>query len=104
MDFESFEASLSESEPPAGLSAAAQALWWDAKGDWAKAHGCAQAQEDAAGAWVHAYLHRKEGDAANAELVPLRRATAGPRAARPGVGDDRRGAAVDRALGRRRRP
>jgi hypothetical protein len=67
MDFGSFEASLSESEPPAGLSAAAQALWWDAKGDWAKAHGCAQAQEDAAGAWVHAYLHRKEGDAANAD-------------------------------------
>ena len=67
MDVGSFEASLSENEPPAGLSAAAQALWWDANGDWEKAHSCAQAQDDAAGAWVHAYLHRKEGDAANAD-------------------------------------
>jgi len=38
----------------------------DAKGDWNKAHNCAQAQEDAIGAWVHAYLHRKEGDMSNA--------------------------------------
>jgi hypothetical protein len=67
MDLGSFEASLSDDRPPDGLSAAAQALWWDAKGDWAKAHECAQSQEDAAGAMVHAYLHRKEGDAANAD-------------------------------------
>ncbi len=42
------------------------ALWWDAKGEWNKAHEIAQSVEDADGAWVHAYLHRKEGDAGNA--------------------------------------
>lgn len=66
MDFTEFKASLASSEPPAGLSLAMQALWWDAKGDWHKAHACAQMQEDANGAWVHAYLHRKEGDTFNA--------------------------------------
>ena len=43
-----------------------QALWWDAKGDWAKAHDCAQADPGAAGSAVHAYLHRKEPDLPNA--------------------------------------
>jgi len=66
MDVAGFKASLSDQSPPAGLGRAAQALWWDAKGDWAKAHGCAQEQNDQEGAWVHAYLHRKEGDAGNA--------------------------------------
>ena len=42
------------------------ALWWDAKGDWNKAHKVAQEVEAADGAWVHAYLHRKEGDQGNA--------------------------------------
>jgi len=41
-------------------------LWWDAKGDWTRAHESAQQDEGSAGAWVHAYLHRKEGDASNA--------------------------------------
>jgi hypothetical protein len=41
-------------------------LWWDAKGQWAKAHESAQQDEGPAGAWVHAYLHRKEGDLSNA--------------------------------------
>lgn len=66
MDYETFRQSLTANKPPAGLSLAVQALWWDAKGDWHQAHACAQAQEDADGAWVHAYLHRKEGDAFNA--------------------------------------
>jgi hypothetical protein len=66
MDSQGLKDSLSAAEPPAGLSMALQALWWDAKGDWQKAHECAQAQEDAIGAWVHAYLHRKEGDLGNA--------------------------------------
>jgi hypothetical protein len=66
MDVETFKHSLDATEPPAGLSLALQALWWDAKGDWGKAHQCAQQQEDIAGNWVHAYLHRKEGDLANA--------------------------------------
>ena len=42
------------------------ALWWDAKGDWERAHEIAQDVSGADGAWVHAYLHRKEGDLANA--------------------------------------
>jgi hypothetical protein len=66
MDFETFRESLTRNEPPAGLSMAAQALWWEAKGDWQQAHRCAQQQGDAAGAWVHAYLHRVEGDLRNA--------------------------------------
>jgi hypothetical protein len=66
MDAKAFKRSLSAAEPPTGLDMAVQALWWDGKGDWQKAHECAQAQEDDIGAWVHAYLHRKEGDLANA--------------------------------------
>ena len=62
----SFRKSLAKPLPPSGLSSALHALWWEAKGDWAKAHECAQAQDDAVGAWVHAYLHRKEGDPKNA--------------------------------------
>jgi hypothetical protein len=42
------------------------ALWWDGRGDWDKAHEIAQEVVDADGAWVHAYLHRKEGDLGNA--------------------------------------
>src|SRR5438132_3682084 len=66
MDFSGFKQSVTGKSPPAGLSEAVQALWWDAKGDWEKAHNCAQAQDDEIGAWVHAYLHRKEGDQSNA--------------------------------------
>ncbi len=66
MDLDAFNASLSAAAPSAGLSAALEALWWDAKGDWDKAHDCAQRHDDRAGAHVHAYLHRKEGDPANA--------------------------------------
>jgi hypothetical protein len=66
MDLDGFRQSTTRAAPPAGLSQAVTALWWDAKGDWDKAHDCAQAQDDATGAWVHAYLHRKEGDQDNA--------------------------------------
>jgi hypothetical protein len=67
MDLASFKSSLSASTPPAPLSPALQALWWDAKGDWDKAHECAQADDGRAGGdRVHAYLHRKEGDPDNA--------------------------------------
>lgn len=44
-----------------------QALWHDAQGDWHKAHDIAQDIETPDGAWVHAYLHRKEGDLWNAD-------------------------------------
>ena len=62
-----FDASLAAADaPPPGVSLAVQGLWWDAKGDWSRAHGCAQDQDDRIGAAVHAYLHRKEGDLGNA--------------------------------------
>ncbi len=61
MTVQEFEASGSEE-----FSSLLLALWWDAKGDWEKAHAIAQDVETADGAWVHAYLHRKEGDAWNA--------------------------------------
>ncbi|PAQ00235.1 MAG: hypothetical protein E5Y88_02105 [Mesorhizobium sp.] len=67
MDLQAFRDSIAQSQPPAGLSPALQALWWDAKGDWDKAHERAQARDDTAGMRVHAYLHRKEGDQSNAE-------------------------------------
>jgi len=66
MDFAAFSESLAQAAPPPGLSRALEGLWWDAKGDWDKAHQCAQEVEDDAGNWVHAYLHRKEGDRDNA--------------------------------------
>jgi hypothetical protein len=67
MDLSSFRESLAKPAPPQGLSIALQALWWDAKGDWAKAHECAQEHDDQDGMRVHAYLHRKEGDLSNAD-------------------------------------
>jgi hypothetical protein len=66
MQFEAFKASLAGAAPPAGVCLPAQALWWQAKGDWHQAHRCCQDSPDAAGAWAHAYLHRVEGDARNA--------------------------------------
>jgi len=66
MNLEAFRDSLKGDHPPAELDFALAALWWDAKGDWTKAHESAQQDEGPAGSWVHAYLHRKEGDASNA--------------------------------------
>lgn len=66
MDLATYRASLSAAEPPAGLNLALVALWWDAKGEWDRAHRTAMADHGKDGAAVHAYLHRKEGDLANA--------------------------------------
>jgi hypothetical protein len=66
MDLAAFRASLTAAEPPPALSQALRALWLDARGDWDSAHNAAQADEVGAGNWVHAYLHRKEGDDGNA--------------------------------------
>ena len=66
LDLTTFRRSLAAENPPPGLSIPLRALWWDAKGSWDKAHRCAQSDEGTAGAWVHAYLHRKEGDVSNA--------------------------------------
>ncbi|WP_085026479.1 hypothetical protein [Ensifer aridi] len=67
MDLQTFRDSIAKPQPPAGSSSALQALWWDAKGNWKKAHECAQEHDDTAAMRVHAYLHRKEGDQSNAE-------------------------------------
>lgn len=75
---------LAEAAPPPGLRAAVQALWWQAKGDWGRAHQAAQADEGREAAWVHALLHREEGDLANADYWYRRagqRRPAGPLAA-----------------------
>jgi hypothetical protein len=61
-----FKASLSGAAPAPELNAPLAALWWAAKGNWDTAHKIAQDQDTADSAWVHAYLHRVEGDSANA--------------------------------------
>jgi hypothetical protein len=65
MTLDEFRSSLTSSDPP-DVSRALLALWHDGRGDWDKAHGVAQDIDDATGAWIHAYLHRKEGDLGNA--------------------------------------
>jgi hypothetical protein len=65
MTIDDFKASLSAPEPPS-TSLALQAMWWEGKGDWTKAHDLLQHDSTAAGSWVHAYLHRKEPDPPNA--------------------------------------
>jgi hypothetical protein len=68
MDLQAFKDSIAaQDQPPAGISAPLRALWLDAKGDWHGAHEALQGQPDGGGAaWVHAYLHRVEGDLPNA--------------------------------------
>jgi hypothetical protein len=61
-----FRASLSGATPAPGLDAPLAALWWAAKGNWDQAHKIAQDVETVDTAWVHAYLHRVEGDLGNA--------------------------------------
>jgi hypothetical protein len=61
-----FKASTSHSEPPEVLSLALRSLWWMEKGDWNRAHGLIDDAEGADECWVHAHLHRVEGDLANA--------------------------------------
>ena len=66
MTLDEFKASLSGDTPPADLSPALSALWLDRAGKWAASHEQVQDADTQDAAWVHAYLHRKEGDAANA--------------------------------------
>ena len=66
MDLPEFKESLSHTQPPAELTPLLRALWHDAKGHWERAHEIAQGEDSAAAAHLHAYLHRKEGDAPNA--------------------------------------
>ena len=65
MTLDEFRSTLAAAEPP-DVSAPLRALWHDARGDWDKAHAVAQDIDDATGAWIHGYLHRKEGDEGNA--------------------------------------
>ena len=65
MTIEEFRSTLSSATPPSAPPLLL-ALWHDAKGDWEKAHALAQDVDNPRGAWVHAYLHRKEGDQDNA--------------------------------------
>ena len=62
-----FKASVVNDQPPAGLSAPVDALWWDKKGDWSRAHALVDELETPEGMAVHAYLHRKEGEQWNAD-------------------------------------
>jgi hypothetical protein len=59
-------ASLSDAAPASSLTPPLAGLWWAAKGDWDKAHGIVQDDPSREAAWVHAYLHRVEGDLSNA--------------------------------------
>lgn len=87
MNLEKFNTSvIEEQEPPAGLSAPLAALWWDAKGDWGRAHSLVDELETRNGMAVHAYLHRKEGAASNADYWYQR---AGRGFHRPAFDDER---------------
>ncbi len=66
MTLKEFQESFSLTSPPINLSSYLQSLWFDGKGDWQKAHNIIQDIEDKTAAWIHAYLHRKEGDKGNA--------------------------------------
>lgn len=61
-----FKRSLSNAAPPRALAPELQALWWAGKGNWDKAHRIVMEQHSREAAWVHAYLHRVEGDDGNA--------------------------------------
>jgi len=62
-----FKESLTLEQPNNGLSAQLKSLWYDGKGNWHEAHAQVDHLNDKASAWVHAYLHRKEGDIWNAD-------------------------------------
>ncbi|RIV42034.1 hypothetical protein [Flagellimonas pelagia] len=65
-NYEEFQESLNGQLPPENWSLPLQALWYDAKGDWESSHDIAQDIHSPMGSWIHAYLHRKEGDRWNA--------------------------------------
>lgn len=67
MTFEAFKDSLAAQQPPASLSVYAQALWYDGRNNWQQAHDLIQDLPDKKAAWIHAYLHRREGDTWNAD-------------------------------------
>ncbi|MDH4092196.1 MAG: hypothetical protein OEV74_09120 [Cyclobacteriaceae bacterium] len=66
MTLSEFKEFVNQTAPPLEFNALLQALWHDAKGNWDAAHNLAQNVNSKEGAWIHAYLHRKEGDLSNA--------------------------------------
>ena len=66
MDLRTFKASTKKNKPPNGISLSLEAMWYQAKGNWEEAHRLAQSEKSPAGNWVHAFLHRVEGDLGNA--------------------------------------
>ena len=87
-DLDAFLASLDGEKPPSFATPMLRALWHGLRVDWDAAHDVAQAQDDAEGAWVHAWLHRVEGDLSNADYWYRR-------AGRPPRRDDTRAEAID---------
>ena len=85
MNLEEFKTSVAQEVPPSGLSVPLAALWWDTKGDWTQAHSLVDELETKDGMAVHAYLHRKEGQAANADYWYQR---AGREFFRPALADE----------------
>ena len=67
MDLIIYKESLSGIEPPENISVYLKALWYDAKGEWDRSHKLIQEVNDKNAIWIHAYLHRKEGDIGNAD-------------------------------------
>lgn len=67
MNLDQFRESLSQSLPPSQLDDYLKALWYDGKQDWQRSHDIIESMNDSNAAWIHAYLHRKEGDSWNAD-------------------------------------
>lgn len=67
MEFKEFQESLDADQPPEGIPPLLLALWLDARKEWERAHSITQEIESREAAWIHAYLHRREGDLPNAE-------------------------------------
>jgi hypothetical protein len=78
MNLEDFVASIVNLSPPSHIGAPLQALWYDAKGNWQKAHDLVDGPEGKIYARIHAYLHRKEGDIWNADYWYRRAAESRP--------------------------
>jgi hypothetical protein len=66
MNLNAFKSTIASGKIPERLTDALKAMWYDAAGDWDQAHDIAQEISGAEGSWIHAYLHRKEGDQSNA--------------------------------------
>jgi len=96
MTLTEFEVSLGGLAPPAGIPPLVEALWYERNGDWTRAHEITQDIDTDDGSWVHAYLHRREGDLSNARYWYRH---AGKPAATGSLEDEWR-AIVDTLLGR----